>query len=350
MLVKLGSIGDVVNTLPLVNVVRESWPDTELAWVIEPESHSLVEGHPAVDRFIVFRRERGLSGAKRALGEIRAFKPDLVIDLQRILRSSFFAFFSGSPRRLGFDRRRCKECSWIFTNMKIPAAEPSRHMVFQYLEFADYLGLNRSKIKFGLPLGGEDHAEAEASLPSGALREGFIALNLGAAKPANRWPVERWAQLARLIVRGSGYFVVLTGGSRDRRAGEECGKGAGTGERLTDLTGRTSLKSLAAVFARSQAVVSGDTGPMHIASALGRITIGLFGPADPRRTGPFNYPDLVVCSRLDCGPCGKRNCGSRKCMEEISAAEVWERLLSAICDSNRCGKAGRDGRYPKIAE
>jgi ADP-heptose:LPS heptosyltransferase len=96
LVVKLGSIGDVVNTLPLVNVLKRSWPESELRWLIEPKSHPIVAGHEAVDRFIVFRREERLRGVRAALAEIREYAPDLVIDLQRILRSGFFTFFSGA--------------------------------------------------------------------------------------------------------------------------------------------------------------------------------------------------------------------------------------------------------------
>lgn len=330
LLVKLGSIGDVVNTLPFVNVLKGGWPETELAWLIEPKSYPIVEGHRLVDRFLVFRRGDGWSGVKEVLAEVRAFGPDLVIDLQRILRSSFFTYFSRCPRRLGFDRIRSKEGSWLFTNRKVPPSDPGRHMVLQYLEFADYLGLPSLEIEFGIPLSERDLRGAEGLLPSAVLRSGFIALNLGAAKPANRWPPARWIELAGLIAHGSPYSIVLTGGPQDEQAGEECRAGAALGNRLIDLTGRTALKGLAAVFSRAEAVVSGDTGPLHIASALGRTTIGLFGPADPRRTGPFNYLDLVVTSATDCRPCGKRNCEPNRCMEEITADRVFESLSRAI--------------------
>ncbi len=338
LLIKLGSIGDVVNTLPFVNALKRGWPETELAWLIEPKSYPIVEGHRSVDRFFVFQRDKKWSGVKEALAEIRAFRPDLVIDLQRILRSSFFTYFSRCPRRLGFDRGRSKEGSWLFTNRKVSPSDPGRHMVLQYLEFADYLGLSPSEIEFDIPLSEADRRGAEGLLPPAFLQSGFIALNLGAAKPANRWPPARWIELAELIARGSPYSVVLTGGPQDEQAGEECRKGAALGDRLIDLTGRTALKGLAAVFSRAEAVVSGDTGPLHIASALGRMTIGLFGPADPRRTGPFNYLDLVVTSGVDCRPCGKRNCIPNRCLEEITAARVFESLSRAIEDARKAAE------------
>lgn len=324
LIVKLGSIGDVVNTLPLVNVLKSGYPETELGWLIEPKSYPIVEGHRSVDRFIIYQRGGGIAAARRALEEIRAFKPDLVIDLQRILRSSFFAAFSGCRKRLSFDRRRCKEFSWLFTNRKIHPRDPSRHMVLQYLEFAGYLGLSFRDLHFRLPVSERDREEAERLLPGGFVDDGFIALNHGAAKPANRWPERRWAELAELVIERTKFALVLTGGPRDAARGRSIAELVRNDRRLLNCTARTSLKQLGGLFLMARAVVSGDTGPMHIASALGTRTIGLFGAADPSRTGPFRHRDLVVSAGVACAPCGRRSCRSMRCMDEITAEMVFK--------------------------
>ena len=326
LLIKLGSIGDVVNTLPLVNALKSGMPEVELGWLIEPKSYPIVEGHRSVDRFIIHRRSRGIRGAGDALKEIRDFKPDLVIDLQRILRSSFFTLFSGCRRRLGFDRIRCKEYSWLCTNEKISPGDPKVHMVHQYLEFAGYLGLADPEISFSIPVSDRDQEEAGKLLPREKIGKGFVALNIGAAKPSNRWPTEQWAELAALILDRTSLAVVLTGGSVDAGRGRLINNLFGNEERLLDCTGRTSLKQLGGLFLSADTVVTGDTGPMHIASALGVRTIGLFGPADPGRTGPFNHLNLVVRSGVPCAPCGRRTCPDLKCMEAISAETVYNKL------------------------
>ncbi|MDP8235395.1 MAG: glycosyltransferase family 9 protein [Candidatus Erginobacter occultus] len=329
LIVKLGSIGDVVNTLPLVNALREGFPEAEIGWLIEPKSFPIVEGQEAVDRFIIHRRGGGAAAARGALGEIRSFEPDLVIDLQRILRSSFFTFFSGCPRRLGFDRRRSKELSWLFTNRKIPAGDPKRHMVSQYLEFAEFLGLPTPGVSFRIPVGESDRAAARKLLPEGYLQRGFIALNVGAAKSANRWPVSRWAELANLILSRRREAVVLTGGGEDRARGRSIADLTDNRDRLFDCTGKTSLKELGGVFSLARAAVSGDSGPMHIASALGVLTVGIFGPADPSRTGPFRHLELAVRAAASCAPCGRRTCRRPRCLEEIAAETVLERIFPA---------------------
>ena len=330
LIIKLGSIGDVVNTLPLVNALKAGMPEAELGWLIEPKSYPIVEGHRSVDRFIIHRRYGGICGAGDALKEIREFKPDLVIDLQRILRSSFFTIFSGCRRRLGFDRRRCKEYSWLSTNEKISSGNPKAHMVYQYLEFAGYLGIADREINFYLPISDRDRDEAAKLLLQTKTGKGFIALNIGAAKSSNRWPEELWAELASLILNRTNLAVVLTGGSDDSGRGSLITSLVGNEERLLDCTGRTSLKQLGGLFLSADTVITGDTGPMHIASALGVRTIGLFGPADPGRTGPFNHLDLVLRSGVPCAPCGRRNCPDLKCMEAISAEEVYRKLFPII--------------------
>ncbi len=328
LIVKLGSIGDVVNTLPLVNALRDGWPGAEIVWVIEPKSFPIVEGQGSVDRFILHRRGGGWPAAREALAEIHRFRPDLVIDLQRILRSSFFTYLSGCRQRLGFDRGRTKEFSWLFTNRKIPPAGPGRHMVRQYLEFAEYLGLPLpERPRFDLPAGAAETESARVLIPGELSETGFVACNLGAAKPANRWPVRRWAELAELILARDREAVVLTGGGEDRERGRAVAERVGGRGRLQDCTGKTTLKQLAGLFSLARAVVSGDSGPMHIASALGTRTIGIFGPADPARTGPFRHLDLAVRAGAECAPCGRRRCRRPRCLEEITAEMVFDRVF-----------------------
>lgn len=329
LIVKLGAIGDVVNTIPLANAFKDSWPDLRLGWLVEPKSLPVIEDHPAVDEIIVFQREIGLPGVGRALREARAFRPDIVIDLQRIIRSGFFAFFSGCRRRLGFNRRRCKEASWLFYNLRLPPRDPGRHMVSQYLEFAAFLGLPETKVQFALPVGESERGRAARLLPPAALKSEIVCLNLGASKAANRWPAGHWSRLAELIAGRENNLVVLTGGKQDAETARAVVEGSRAGEEIINLAGRTSLKELGGLYDLAAAVISSDSGPMHIASALGTRTIGLFGPSNPERTGPWNHLSEVIRSKGDCSPCGKRRCRRNDCMNEIAPEEVFKRFASS---------------------
>jgi ADP-heptose:LPS heptosyltransferase len=318
-LVKLGAIGDVVNTLPLVHRLRRGRPDARISWVIAPLAHALLEGHPEVDEFLVLDVKRRTSWPS-FLRELRSREFELVIDLQRILKSGLVTRLSGAPRRLGFDRARCKELSWLFTNERLATNASPGVTVAQYLEFADHLGLPDCEPVWNLPF-------TPWSGPPPAL-----CLGVGASKSANLWPVERWAELVRRLVEGRGCPAVpperiaLCGGPQDRAATDALLTRVPAG--LLDTVGRLSLKQSAGLIAASELFIGGDTGPLHIAVAVGTPVAALFGAADPLRTGPYLRPQSVIYRPADCSPCRQRDCtiAGHPCMRGIEAAAVLEHI------------------------
>lgn len=325
-LVKLGAIGDVVNSLPLVHRLRQAWPETHIAWVIAPLAHGLVAGHPEVDEFLVVdvkRREQWRPFAR----ELRGRRFELVIDLQRLLKSGLITRLSGAPRRLGFDRARCKELSWLFTNERIAPNPAPGVTVAQYLEFADHLGLPDCQAQWNLP---------RVPWTEPAPR---VCLGIGASKSANLWPVERWAELARALVEGRGGAplaperIVLGGGPQDRTAADAFLALAPAG--IRDTVGRLSLAESAGLIAASELFVGCDTGPLHIAVAVDTPVVALFGAADPGRTGPYLRPQAVIYRPAPCSPCRKRDCfvEGHPCMTGISPELVLERIRAVLNDS-----------------
>lgn len=322
-IVKLGAIGDVVNTLPFVNRLRRGWPETRIHWVIAPLALGLVEGHPAVDEFLPLRVDR--PGTWWAfLRELRARELDLAIDLQRILKSGVITWLSGAPERLGFDRARCKEQSFRFTNRHIAPNPAPGVTVAQYLEFADHLGLPASEAEWRLPYERFDPLDAELG------RGPRVAVGIGASKPANRWEPERFARLCELLVRELDARVQLCGGPSDRAAAERVL--AACGARLGDQVGRLSLKQSAGLIAASELFVGCDTGLLHTAVAVGTPVVALYGAADPQRTGPFGRPDAVIYRPAPCSPCRKRHChvAGHPCMVAIEPRHVLGQALAAL--------------------
>ena len=317
LIVKLGALGDVVNTLPLV-INLKSQLGANITWLVEPLSYPLVSRHRFVDEAVLFDKVRWRSSVKDVIHRLRAVRFDLALDLQRILKSGFFTLSANCRRRVGFDRRRCKELTGLFPFERIPPSQPPSHMLDQYLEFASYLGLKPLPVTWEIPTGGTTPIE----LPSS-----YAVLNIGATKPANRWFPERFALLAEKLADRYGIQSVLTGGAEDRQLAEQISsRGSGA---LTDLVGKTSLPELVEVLNGSRLVISCDTGPMHLAVALGRSVVALFGPADPRRTGP--YRGKVIQSAIDCAPCGLRRCHRDDCMKAITVEDVLagiEQLLA----------------------
>lgn len=313
-IVKLGAIGDVVNSLPFVCRLRAGFPAARITWVIAPLAHELVRGHDAVDEFLVLdvKRRSTLPGIAR---DLRRRRFDLAIDLQRILKSGLITRVTGAARRLGFDRARCKELNWLFTNERIPPCPEPGVTVAQYLEFADHLGLPEREPEWRLP-----HDEWEAEAPR-------VFLNIGASKPANQWPLEHWSDLAHGLARSMpAERIALGGGPQDRALADEILRRGPGG--MLDTVGRLSLRESAGLIAASSVFVGGDTGPMHMAAALGTPLVALFGAADPRRTGPFGSPESVIYEPADCSPCRKRTCSvaGHPCMRGITA----QRVLDAV--------------------
>lgn len=316
LFVKLGALGDVINTLPLAITLREGL-DARIHWLVEPLSKPIVSGHPAVDDVILFDRKRWSRTLPGVIHRLRETRFDIALDLQRIAKSGLFCMTSRSCRKIGFDRMRCKELMWILPFERIPAGDPGDHMTRQYLEFAKFLGVNPGTIRWDIPVSG--------ILPAGLPRD-YVVLNIGATKAANRWTAEGFAALATTLARRRGLASVITGGPEDMGMAQSiCSLGNGP---MVNLAGRTTIDELKEILAGSRAVVSCDTGPMHLAVALGKEVVALMGPSDPKRTGPFR--GSVVRQDLGCMPCNKRHCEDPRCMRGITEAMVMGELEKVL--------------------
>jgi len=287
LIVRLGAIGDVVNALALASALKRASPRVQIGWAVHELALPLVDGHPAVERVHLWRRGGGWSGFRDFRAELRAQHYELAIDLQRILKSAFVARTSGAPRVLGFDRARCKELAWLFYSERIPPAPAGAaptHMLERYLEFARALGLPTQPPLRELPANAA--ADERARELCAGLTRPLVLIGLGASKPANRWPAARFGALAQRLVRKAQVEVAFSGGPQDRALAEQALAAAGDA-RVLDLVGRASLLEFAACARRARLFIGCDTGPMHIAAAVGTRVLALFGPADPRRTGPY---------------------------------------------------------------
>jgi len=312
LIIKLGSLGDVINTLPLgINLKR--YLHADVYWVVEPLSYPIVAEHSYVDHAILFDRYNWAEALPGLIRQLRCRNFDVVLDLQRIIKSALFCQVSKAKRRIGFDKNRCKELSHLFPFERIPESDPNTHMVFQYLEFGKYLGITDQDIRWDIPVKG---------ITPYNLPDDYVVLNLGATKEANRWNAKGFADLAKSIRQRFQMVSVLTGASEDIPMAKEILTMADS--EVVTLVGKTSVLELKEVLAGSKVVVSCDTGPMHLASAIGKNVVALFGPSDPKRTGPFK--GQVIQKDVGCNPCNARRCSNPICMEAITSDDVIERL------------------------
>ena len=293
-IVMLSAIGDAVHVLPVANALKRSWPGCRLTWVIQPVPHRLVAGHAAIDEFIVVRRRRGPGGWRSFLdarGELRRRRFDLLLGLQVYFKAGLLTAFASARVKLGFDRERARDLQWIFTNRRIPAHRP-QHVQDQYFEFLHYLGIDPKPVTWGLTPTSQER-EAQAAFFARLDRPGCV-LVVGTSKAQKDWTATGYARLAEEVERRHGLVPLLLGGpsAKERRIAEEIERS--TKADVVSVLG-DDVRRLLWLIDGSALVVSPDTGPLHIARAIRKPVVGLYGHTDPKRTGPYRmFGDLVV--------------------------------------------------------
>lgn len=339
LLIKPSALGDVVHALPVVATLKRRYPEIPLDWLIEEEAAPLVEGHPAVAEFVVSGRRRWQRqlrhpGAVPAtLQEIRAFarkirgRYDAVLDLQGLLKSALYVLAARGSIRVGLADGR-EGATWVLTH-RVPVPPHPVHAVERYLALAAAVDAAPVVRDFTIPVAPADVVVAEGVLAG--LPRPIVVLHPAARWPTKLWEGARWRDLASALCR-DGAGVVVTGAAGDRAMAATIGEGLNPAPR--SLAGRVSLKQLAAVLRSADLMITVDSGPMHIAAAVGTPVLALFGATDPARTGPLG-PGCVLHRTLPCSPCLQRRCAiadTLRCMRDIDVPEVLaaaRRILEA---------------------
>jgi len=337
LILKPSSLGDIVHALPVLAALRAAYPDAHIAWLVADSFAPLLEGHPLLDEVIRFDRRRygrmwrtpaTFVAFWRFVAEMRRRRFDLIIDLQGLIRSGLLSFFSGARERIGFADAR--ELAWLFYTRRVRIRPDVEHAVERNLHVAAALGLRVATPQFPLAVNDEERAAARnllAEAAGGPLDE-FIAVVPGARWPSKVWPPERLAALIDRLHAAGRSRCVLVGGPDDRPLADRVRAACTTG--VVDLVGRTTLRQLVAVLDLAERVLCCDSGPMHIAAALGKPTLAIFGPTNPRRTGPCSPLARVVTHAVQCAPCFRRVCplGHHACLQRLEVAAVFDGLQS----------------------
>lgn len=324
-----GAIGDVTRALTLAMRIKEQWPESKVIWGIEPRSLGVVENHPAIDRLIIFERKKGFKAYIRYLRALRRERPEITLDLQRIFKSGVASFCSGAKRRVGFHPGNSKEFNWIFNNeyiSKVPNFSPK---IKHYQLFGDKIGLPDSEsLKFGIIPSRDSLKNWEqviaAAIPERGKR---VALILGSTWPSRFWPDEHYKELIHLMWDNYRLGVVLVGASSERRIAREIESSVVRGT-VVNLVEKTSLEDLFSVFSIVHLAIGSDSGPMHIAAALGLPVISLWGSTSPLRSAPYGSERFILQSAIGCSPCYRKQCPglNTQCMHDIVPAAVMAQL------------------------
>jgi heptosyltransferase I len=292
-IVMLSALGDAVHVLPVVSALKRHWPQSRITWVIQPVPQQLVKNHPAVDEFILFRRRRGAQ-AWRSYAELsktlggRRF--DLLLNLQVYLKAGLITSTMKADVKLGFDRRRARDMNWLFTTHRIPP-RATGHVQDQYFEFLEYLGVDPEPIDWQLHITDEERVAQRAYFAQFDRR--VCGIVVGTSKLEKNWLPERYARVIEALDVDYNMQCLLLGGPG---AAEQA-----MAERIMRATRAQPVDALADDVRRllwlidgCDLIISPDTGPLHIARALDKPVIGLYGYTNPRRYGPYRQPASVV--------------------------------------------------------
>jgi heptosyltransferase-1 len=336
LIIRLSSIGDVVRTLPALSSLRNEYPRAHIAWAVEDKSSGILEGHPLLDEVIILERKEivsslknpariigGVSLINRFIKKVRGGNYGIVFDFHGILKSGIIAALSRSPERIGFEKAFVKEFNHLFTNRKINPEDATLPRVKRNLElvrpFVSPENLT-DKAVLGLTSVHRDRARS-------FIKEKFdnssplVAIHPGTSRELKKWLSRSFAVLCDMLSESLKANVMLTWGPGEYEDVREIRSLAKSNPEMGMET--RSLLELAALFEACDLAITVDSGPMHIASAVGTPVVTLFGPTDIRINAPYWKPNKVVTSNIGCSPCDEV-CDFAKCMEAITPESVME--------------------------
>ena len=333
LIIKPSSLGDVIHALPVAASLKSGTPDARIDWVVGSPFMDILKGNPDIERLIPF--DRGLLKGGHAVGNLKAFlgelrreRYEIVIDLQGLLRSALMAAACRADRRVGFANAR--EGAPFFYTDKVPVHDANIHAVDRYLLTLRRLGLDiTGKPLFRIATGPEDETQADAVMRSAGIAEGepFVAFAPSARWETKRWPAGNFLELASRLRQEKGLKALFIGSAGDRELFE--------GLDVSDLEdsfafGRTTLKGLAALLGRAKVLITNDSGPMHVAAAVGTPCAAFFGPTDPKRTGPYGDGHRIISAGTGCAPCFRRDCKNNKCLTSITVEMAYAEINNIL--------------------
>jgi heptosyltransferase-1 len=364
LLIKLSAVGDVVNTIPLFNKLRRRYPSARIDWLATPAIAELLRCHPGITNVVGFARDEWLwpwrwsafASSGRLARKLNAVRYDLVIDMHGQFRTALLTCATGAPVRIGFDRPRAqvwaaserllpstarkhawsgaREGSWLAYTHHIPIPTLDVHAVDRYLSVGTMLGLDNEVADFFFAIPDWAGKRIEALMLRYGIGETLLTIAPGTIWETKRWLSERFAEVARHFMR-QGFGVALVGSDRELPI---CGEVARAAPGVMNLAGQTTLPELAALIRRSTVCLTNDSGPTHLAVALDRPVVSVFGPTDALWIGPYRRTDAVLQAKLPCSPCYLRvlsRCPhDQACMRAITSVEVIHRIETMLAEQD----------------
>lgn len=324
LITRLSHIGDCILTLPMVNAIKDAYPNAFVAWAVESPTQQLLENHAAIDQIIQI--PRGWMGHptawKQLSGQLKSFHFDIAIDPQGLTKSAMLGWMSGAKRRVGIKGRWGRELSPWLNNELVQTTE--NHVVDRSLELLRRLKIDTPKVQFALPTTSQANAAVDRWLTSHRLEE-FVVINPGASWRSKRWENDRFGTVARTLFEKHQLPSVITwAGDEEKTMAQEIFRLNPEG---SVFAMPTSLTELASLISRAHFFIGCDTGPMHIATSVGTPCVGLYGTTRPQESGAYGKINRAVQKWYQSGSCKKRRHANNDAMRDIMASDV-----NAACD------------------
>jgi heptosyltransferase-2 len=327
LVARLDRLGDVVLSTPALKALRDAYPDSRISLMVRPYVKDIVKGNPYINEVILYDKSGPLGGLKRTLDVIRKLRSDrfdLAVILHPTVRTHWVTFLAGIPKRLGFDRKM-----GVLLTDRVPDKKHLglKHEIDYTLGLLKFIDVNSRDRKMHIPLDRESQEKISGIFAASGISDTdkVITINPAASCPSKRWPCERFAQVADRLARDHGTKIVVIAGPEDEAIGHRTASLIKSG--CIDMSGGTSVADVASVLKRSSLFISNDSGPVHIACAVGTPVIAIFGRSDrglsPRRWGPSNKSDIALHKDIGCIECLAHNCllGFR-CLDSITVDDV----------------------------
>ncbi len=342
LIIRLGSVGDVLRTIPAVTAFRACYPGVTIGWVVQELSEDIVRSLPAIDEVIVLPRKRWVRMIKKPafyprifremLGWIRSLRKrnyEVVLDFHGILKSGIIGLLSGAKKRIGFKRGYCKEFNHLFTTDHVDPKDPRLNRVYKNLELVHGAGCDRPLPKVWITPSPKDERRVETFWEEiQPVRRPVIAIQPSSSRSTDfkRWFPDRYAHLCDALIETLNATIVLTWGPGGKQTAEDIRKMM---THPAHVACSTSLMELSALFRRCDMYVGGDTGPMHLACFSGLPAVVIYGPTDPWVNAPYPHSlHRIVRVELPCSPCRDRTCAQRLCMKAITPEMVLDNVVA----------------------
>jgi heptosyltransferase-2 len=320
-------LGDSVITIPAVRAVRQLFPSASIGMVAPANLAGIWESEPSVDHVIPVARPAGLREKLNAIRRVRSGRYDLGVLFPNSFESALWFFLSGVRRRLGY--ATCGRGPLL--NWGIPPPDAVGHQVHRYLNLVRAMGPANPapRPSLGVPDGLRAWAREALQKKGVAVHDCLVGINPGSAYgPAKCWPAEKFACLIRLVRERMGAQVLIVGSERERALADSLCRGSG--EEALNMAGETTVMQLAALIECCTLLVSNETGPMHLACAVGTPVVAVVGPTDPGATGPLGI-HLIVRHTVECSPCFRRKCPTdHRCMTGLAVERVYEAVENLL--------------------